>query len=63
VALERSVDNLVMVAKESKLYSAAVEGLSNQDLWCLDVEARACHWLSLQVQCECSQDGHRWVVR
>ena len=63
VAVERPADNLVMVSKESKPYSAAVEGLSRQDLWCLDVEARACHWLSPQVQCQCSQDSHRWVAR
>jgi len=63
VALERPADNLVMVAKERKPYSAAVEGLPRQDLCCLDVDARACHWLSPQVQRQCSQDGHRWVAR
>jgi len=62
VALERPAHNLLVVAKESKHYSAAVEGLPHQHLWCLDVEARACHWLSTQVHRHCSQDSHRWVA-
>jgi len=45
VTLERPAHNLLMVEKESKNYSVAVEGLPLQDLWCLDTEARACHWL------------------
>ena len=46
VPLERPGDNLVMVTKEINPYSA---GLRFQDLCCLDVDARACHWLSPQV--------------
>jgi len=62
VALESPAHNLVMVAKESKHYSVAVEGLPCQDLWCLDVQARACHWLSSQIQRHCNQDDQRWVA-
>jgi len=39
MALERPADKLVMVAKESKHYSAAVEDLPRQDLRCPDVGA------------------------
>ena len=62
VALESLAHNLLMVVKESKYYSAVVDVLLHQDLWCLDVYSRACHWLSPQVHYHCSQDGHRWVA-
>ena len=54
VALESPAHNLLMVAKESKHFPDAVEGLPRQDLWCLDVEARVRHWLSPHVQRYCS---------
>jgi len=38
VALKSLTHNLMIMVKESKDYSVAVDGLPRQDLWCLDVE-------------------------
>ena len=41
----------------STTQSLSTQGLPCQDLWCLDVHARACHWPCSRIQRHCNQDN------